>query len=168
MPEWLATDLTCRIVVHGVAAVPDPKGNLRQLTQPGDARITMILEGALLKLAADVQEISVAAGSSFDVPVTISRSARLPIATTVRLEVPAEIDGLLRADPLVLAPGQDTGTLHISSAADVRLAGAWQFRLKATALQDDRWPVVSETDLRVSFQDGEASPSQPLPAGPVP
>ena len=50
MPEWLATDLTRRIVVHGVGAVTDPDGEIRWLTNAGDARITMIMEGALLKV----------------------------------------------------------------------------------------------------------------------
>ncbi|MGV2334324.1 MAG UNVERIFIED_CONTAM: hypothetical protein LVR18_09485 [Planctomycetaceae bacterium] len=56
MPEWLATDITRRIIVHGLVEVPDPKGTLRQLTKPGDARITMIMEGALLKLASEITD----------------------------------------------------------------------------------------------------------------
>ncbi|MFO0883995.1 MAG: hypothetical protein U0894_07405 [Pirellulales bacterium] len=47
LPEWCATDLTRRIVVHGVTVIPDPQGKPRLLTKAGDARITMILEGHL-------------------------------------------------------------------------------------------------------------------------
>ena len=135
MPEWLGTDRTERIVVHGVAAVPDPKGKLRDLTKPGDSRITMIMEGALLKLAADAMRTTVRPGASFGVPVRISRSAKLPIAATITLEVPTEVAGLLRADPLVLEPGQDRGMLSIRSAADIRLEGPWSLKLRATAMR---------------------------------
>jgi hypothetical protein len=151
MPEWLGTDLTSRIVVHGVAAVPDPQGNLRHLTKPGDARITMILEGALLKVETDDQEHSVLSGESFDVPIRLSRSPKLPIATKVELVVPDEITGLLHANPLVMAPDQEEGVLRISSVADSRLLGLWQLRLTATSLQDEKWPVISETKVRVDF-----------------
>ena len=151
MPEWLGTDLTERIVVHGVAAKPDPTGKIRYLTKAGDCRITMIMEGALLKLTADASEQSVRPGDSLAVPVRISRSAKLPVAATVALEVPAEAAGLLRADPLRLEPGQDQGTLVIRSKADPRLEGPWSLRLRATAMQQGQWPVISETELPVVF-----------------
>jgi hypothetical protein len=111
----------------------------------------MILEGAVLKLSAEASERSVRPGETFRVPIWISRSAKLPIATTVTLEVPAEIQGLLQADPLVLESGQDHDMLVIRSTADVRLEGHWSLRLKATALKDGKWPVISETDLPVVF-----------------
>src|SRR6185437_15325826 len=79
MPEWLPTDLTQRTVLHGVAAVPDPKGKIRYLTRPADAFITMIMEGALLKLATETQEPALRPGESFDVPVILSRAAALSI-----------------------------------------------------------------------------------------
>jgi hypothetical protein len=151
MPEWLGTDLTERIVVHGVAALADPKGNLRYLTKPGDSRITMIMEGALLKLTAEASEQPIRPGESLGVPVRIARSAKLPIAATITLEIPTEAAGLLRADPLVLEPGQDRGMLIIRSASDNRLEGPWSLKLKATALRDGKWPVISQTDLPVVF-----------------
>jgi hypothetical protein len=151
MPEWLGTELTRRMVVHGVAIVPDPKGNLRQLTKPGDARITMIMEGALLKLSCDAKEPTLRPGESLDVPVVISRSPKLPLATTINLVFPDEIAGLLHAEPLVLPAGTDHGTLRITSMPDARLEGPWSLTLTATALQDGQWPVMSETDLSVVF-----------------
>ncbi len=152
LPEWLGTELTRRIVVHGVAAVPDPKGNLRYLTKQGDARITMILEGALLKLASPATESTARLGEVLEVPVVVSRSIKLPLPAKVELNVPEEIAGLLRAEPLVLPPGQDRGVLRIQTVADSRLEGPWLLRLSATALQDGKWPVVSEIDLPVVLQ----------------
>ena len=151
MPEWLGTELTRRIVIHGVAAIPDPKGNLRYVTKAGDARITMIMEGALLKLTAEASELTVVPGAVFEIPVLVSRSAKLPLATTIELIVPEEITGLLQAASVILPPDQDRGKLTITTAADPALAGAWSFTLKATSLQDNQWPVVSQTNVPVVF-----------------
>lgn len=151
MSECLGTEFTIRMSTQGVAAVADPKGNRRYLTKPADAAITMIMEGALLKLTSTASESAVLVGNSLEVPVAIARSAKLPIATTITLVVPEEIAGLLQAEPLVLPPDQDHGTLRIATVADDRLKGAWAFTLRARALQDDKWPVISEMELPVEF-----------------
>jgi hypothetical protein len=85
------------------------------------------------------------------VAVRVSRSAKLPSAATITLEIPPEAAGLLRADPLVLEPGQDRGMVTIRSEADSRLEGPWSLKLRSTALQNGKWPVYSETDLPVVF-----------------
>jgi hypothetical protein len=149
MPEWLSTDLTRRIVVHGVAKIPDPQGRLREVTAAGDARIAMILEGALLKLACDAIEPSVKPGDTLDLPVRVSRSPKLPLETRVELVVPEELAGLIEAEPLLLPPGQDTGTLVVRTKIDPRLAGEWTWELRATALERGELPVVSVTDVSV-------------------
>lgn len=149
MPEWLSTDLTRRIVVHGVAKVPDPKGRLREITAAGDARIAMILEGALLKLACDAIEPSVKPGETLDLPVRVSRSPKLPLETRVELVVPEELTGLIEAEPLRLPPGRDTGTLVIRTKIDPRLLGEWTWELRATALERGELPVISVTDVNV-------------------
>jgi type 1 fimbria pilin len=151
LPEWLPTDLTRRIIVHGVVAVPDPKGTIRYLTKPGNARITMIMEGALLKLTAANNDSVNRIGSVIEIPVTISRSPKLPLPVTVSLNVPDEAQGFLKAEPVTLAADQNTGVLRIETQADDKLVGEWSLTLTATALQDNQWPVVSQTDIRVEF-----------------
>ncbi len=165
LPEWCATDLTRRIIVHGVASVPDPKGKPRLLTKAGDARITMILEGALLKLSTDAKEIAIVPGEMLQIPVAITRSVKLPLLTTVKLEVPEEIAGLLEVEPLLLPPGQDSGLLRVKTVADPRLKGPWVFTITATALQEEKWPVISQTTVPVEMVDRPAAASSPAGLG---
>lgn len=162
MPEWLATDLTQRMLIHGVAIVPDPKGNPRYLTQAGDARITMIMEGALLKLSTLVQDPLARAGERVEIPVSVLRSPTFPAAATIELSVPEEAAGLIVAEPLVLGPGEDRGVVVIESIADPRVLGPWALTLTATAYQQERWPVVSELELVMEFTAAEVSPAAPL------
>jgi len=65
LPEWLGTDLTRRIVIHGSAVIPDPKGTPRYLTKAAGSRITMIMEGALLKLSGEIADPNVRAGEAW-------------------------------------------------------------------------------------------------------
>ena len=53
--------------------------------------------------------------------------------------------------PRVLAPDQDGGILTITSIADPALKGPWTLILKATSLQNNQWPVVSQTNVPVVF-----------------
>jgi len=151
MPEWLETDRTTRFLVHSVAVQKDAKGRERHLVKGSIGNITMILEGALLKLAHRAGELTVAPGGSFEVPVAVSRSAKLSETAVVRIEVPEPLVGLIKAEPLVLKPGQGTGILKVMTLPDAKLDGDWQIKLVATALQEGRWPVVSVINVPVRF-----------------
>ena len=152
MPEWLETDRTTRLLVHSVAIQKDAKGRERHLIKGSTGSITMILEGALLKLAHQAGELTVVPGGSFLVPVKVARSAKLPETAVVRIEVPKSLEGLVKAEPLTLKPGQETGMLKVMTLADGRLDGDWKIKLVATALQDGRWPAISQTSVSVRFQ----------------
>ena len=153
LPEWLETDRTTRMVVQGVAPVADAHGNIRYLTQPANAPITMIFEGALLKLAHTAFELTVHPGDSFEVPVEILRSVKLIEPTVVELEVPAQLSGILTCTPITISTEQDKGVLRIETINDPRLPGNWQLKIKATALQDGEWPAISQTHVPVVFQE---------------
>jgi hypothetical protein len=153
MPEWLSTDLTRRMVVNGVAAVPDPKGTPRYLVQPAVGRVTMIMEGALLKLTADAGEQTILPGTTFEIPFVVARSPKLPLAAKVELVIPDELAGVLVAEPMELLAEQQGGTLRIGTRSDVRLTGDWPLLLRATALEDGQWPVISQTEIVVRFAD---------------
>ena len=152
LPEWLETDRTTRMIVLGVALDKDPQGNVRQVTQPSDARITMILEGALLRIAHSVSEPTVPKGGDLVVPFQLSRSKKLPGQVKVELVAPPEIAGFLNSEPVTVAADKSTGVLKIYSEPHERLQGSWDIALRATAMQDGRWPVVSTTKVTVEFE----------------
>ena len=151
LPEWLPMDLTRRIIVHGVVAVPDPKGNVRYLTKPGNARITMIMEGALLKVSTENSDVVTSLGEIQEISVNVSRSPELPLPVKVELIVPDEATGFISATPLMIEPDKTSGVLQIVSRTDEQLQGQWNLTVRATALQDGKWPVISESEIRVEY-----------------
>ena len=157
MPEWLETDRTSRMNVMVAAEVADPHGNLRWMMSKAKSRVTMILEGALLKIAHEAGELTVRPGESFDVPVEVSRSAKLPLAVTVRVEVPEALREVIHAKPIALAVSELRGTLQVQTKVDPVLDGDWSIRLIASTLQDGRWPVVSQTEFPIRFVGTDAS-----------
>lgn len=159
MPEWLATDLTRRIVVHGVGAVPDPDGNLRWLTNAGDARITMIMEGALLKVDLPVPQLRVSAGRQVLVPVQVLRSSQLEHQVIIDLDVPEELQGKFHCEALTLSPSVDTGALNLHIAEDLELVGQWDLVVRGTSFDEQGYPVVSQSTLDVLVTPPSQNPS---------
>ncbi len=151
LPEWLSTDLTRRIVVHGVAAISDPKGNRRYVTKAADARITMIMEGALLKLAADTTDVTAKRNTVVEIPITALRSSKLPLPAKIELLVPAEAEGLIRAEPLTLDAAQSSAVVRVSVGDSDLLQGKWEMTIQSTILQDNRWPVVSQAVVQLDI-----------------
>lgn len=151
MSEWLSTDLTMRMATHGVAQIPDPKGRLRSLVKGTDAPITMIMEGALLKLTLPPTELSLQPGASFEIPCVVSRSPKLPLATTLTLEIPAELTGIIESAPVTLPPDSDRAILKVTTRPDTRLLGTWNFTVTAQSIQDEQWPVKSQADTTIEF-----------------
>ena len=154
MPEWLETDRTTRMVVLGVAKQADPQGNLRYVTKTANARITMILEGALLKVSHRAGELTISAGDEFQIPIEIARSTKLPKSVSIELVIPDELVGLVQSVPAIttLAPNQNKAALKIQTVPDSRLVGRWKLHVKATALQNGKWPTVSQTEVTVQFE----------------
>jgi len=153
MPEWLETDRTTRMLVLGVAEQKDPQGRSRFVTAPADARITMILEGALLKISQNARELTIAPGETFELSVAISRSAKLQTPVKIELVPPPQIEDLLSLDPLnvTLPIGVDQVSLTVHAKDAERLQGRWPIVIRASTLQDNRWRVVSQTEVTIDF-----------------
>jgi hypothetical protein len=149
VPEWLETSLTCRMNVIGVVQVPDPKGNVRHVTGNMDGLIVMSIEGALLKLTHEAAERTAALGSQIEIPVRVSRNAKIPVEAKVEVVSEGEFAGLFAADPIVLPPDQSEAIVKVRLASDARLAGQRQIKIRATAMERGLWPSVSETNVPV-------------------
>ena len=152
LPEYLETSLTCRMVLNGVAQVPDSQGKVRYVASAMAGRITMSMEGALLKLTPRAGELTVHPGEAFDVPVTVGRSAKLQIPAKVELVPSEEQAGCFSAEPLTLPTSQTDAVLRIQTHADARLSGPQTIKLRVTALQEGRYPAVSEIEVPVVFK----------------
>jgi len=153
MPEWLETSRTSRMITVAVAKVADPRGNVRHLMTVMDGRITMAMEGALLKVTHRAEERTVRVGTSFRVPVKIARSPDLPLTVRVTLVLPEELQGLVQAEPLTLDPGKSDGEITFTTTAGTALLGDQILTLRATAMQPGDLAVVSEIQVPVLFTD---------------
>jgi hypothetical protein len=149
MPEWLETTRTSRMGMVGVARVADPKGRVRYLVGEITGFITMTLEGALMKVSADDADLVLPAGRPFDVRVKVSRLTKLAEPVRLELQLPEEVAGRLAADPVTVPVGKESAIVRITPAADLR--GPCSFTIRGTALQDRRYPAVSEAAVSVEF-----------------
>ena len=149
MPEWLETTRTSRMGVIGVAKVPDPKGKVRYLVGEMTGFITMTMEGALLKISTEDDDLTVRAGQAFDVRLQVARLANLVEPARVELRLPESLKGQLEAKPLLLDAKTKQAVFRISSGTTLR--GRHTITIRATAIQDGKYPVVTETPLSVEF-----------------
>ena len=123
------------------------------LLAPADARITMILEGALLKISHEAPELTIGAGEAFQVPVTVSRSAKLQTPVKIKIVPPEQIQDLLSMEPaeVTLPVGVEKMSLKIDTQNAERLQGRWPIVIRASTLQDNHWRVMSQTEVVVDF-----------------
>ena len=144
MPEWLETTRTSRMMCIAVAKVPDPKGNVRHLVTEIHGRITMSIEGHLMKVTAHANELMVQPGKEIAVPVKIARSVKLTEPVTLELVPPEGLESVMRMQPVTVPPGQSETTVRITTVNDPRLNGEQSFTIRATAVQPGNLRVISE------------------------
>ncbi len=149
MPEWLETTRTSRMGMVAVARVPDPKGKVRHLMAEITGFVTMTLEGALLKVSAEDRDLTVPAGQPFDVRLKVSRLAKLAEPVRLELRLSEEQAGQFGAKPLIVAVKKEQVVLRITPAAGLR--GMHSCTIRATALQEGKYLVVSETAVSVEL-----------------
>ena len=151
MPEWLETTRTSRMELIGVVKVPDAKGKLRYLATPMSGRITMSIEGSILKVATAIKELKIKPGETIAIPVSVLRSAKLAVPVQLELKLPEELAGMVTAEPATVAIGQTAATFKIICAKDAKLDGEWLVTIRGTALQDGKYAVVSEATVSVQI-----------------
>src|SRR5262249_12700339 len=148
VPEHVESTTTRRMALMAMAQVPDGAGKPRYVLAPMKGQITMIIEGALLKLAHETEDLEVPAGDSFVVPIRLVRSIKLTEPARVELIVPSELAGLVHADPLNLSAKQTAADWKITTKPDARLRGRFLLQARATVVRDGH-PVISETAIEV-------------------
>lgn len=159
VPEWMETTRTSRFIVNGAVEVTDPRGAKRTLLERQELRLGMLPEGAIMKLSAPA-EIRLKRGATAAIGLGLVRAAefRTPaFAGPVRVELEREAlprawreGNLVTTDPVVIANDGAEGahaTLTVTLADDPRIVGEVSITIRATALEDGRWPVVSEATV---------------------
>ena len=159
VPEWMETTRTSRFIVNGAVEVTDPRGAKRTLLERQELRLGMLPEGAIMKLAGPA-EIRLKRGATVAIVLELVRGAefRTPaFAGPVRVELVRESlprawreGNLVTPEPVVIendGAEQAHATLNVSVADDPRIAGEGPITIRATALEEGRWPVVSEATV---------------------
>jgi hypothetical protein len=151
MPEWLETARTSRMELIGVVKVPDSNGKLRHLVTRMSGRITMSIEGSILKVDASTREAIIRPRESIVVPVKVLRSVKLAAPVRLELHLPEELTGVLKAEAVTVASDQSSAAFPITCVQDTALGEQHTITIRGTALQDGRYAVVSEANVRLEF-----------------
>ena len=149
MPEWLETTRTSRMALIGVVKVPDAKGKVRYLVTPMSGRITMSIEGSILKVDTATREVTIRPGESIVVPVKVLRSAILAVPVQLELRLPEELAGVLKTDAVTVSPGQSSVEFRITCLKEMKIGEEYPITIRGTAMQDGRYAVVSEANLTI-------------------
>lgn len=144
-PEWLETSQTVRMNLIGIVEVADPKGNKRFITGVMDGQIVMSIEGGILKTTHEPAERRVALGGTIEIPVRVSRTVKLKAPLKVEVVSDSDFPELFSGESQTLSLDQSTAVMKVRVADDPQAAGLRYVTIRATGLQDGRWPAASET-----------------------
>jgi hypothetical protein len=149
MPEWLESTRTSRMAIIAVAKMPDPKGKMRYLVSDISGFVTMTMEGALLKITSDDEERRLPPGEPFEVKLRVARLAKLTEPVRIELISTKELANKLHSEPVIATVGQEKIAVRVMPSPD--LTGHVGFTLRATALRDGKFLVMSETPVSIDF-----------------
>ena len=79
----------------------------------------------------------------------VVRLTKLTEPAKLELRLPEELAGKFKAEPMVVGPKQEEVVFRVTPAADLR--GLHTFSIRGTALQDGRYPVISEAAVTVEL-----------------
>jgi hypothetical protein len=146
MPEWLETTRTSRMELIGVIQVPDPKGRMRYLVTPMAGRITMSIEGAILKAEVNPEEVSLASEKSVDVLVKIQRAAKFNEPVRVEWNIPHVLSDYLAGNGVELDRSQTETRMSLLVKQPLP-PGEYEVKVRVTGLQEGKYPVISEATI---------------------
>jgi hypothetical protein len=143
------------MTVIGVVETTDPKGNKHFVTGSMDGNIVMSLEGAIMKITHEPQERRVPIGGKIALPVKVSRTVKCRSEAKIEIVPDEEFPELFTAETITLPDGQSAATVQVKVAAEPRAVGLRKIIIRSTALQDGKWPAVSESAIPVVIEAGE-------------
>ena len=152
VPEWMETTKTSRMILNGSVKVADPKGNVRTLLQRQELRFGILPVGALMKLSHAAGEYRATAGGEIQIRLSLSIVPELREPIRITLEPDESQAGLFSMEPVTLPVGQTDATATVRISAGAGHCGEQTLVIRATALKEERWPVVSETSVLIDVQ----------------
>ena len=152
VPEWMETTKTSRMILNGAVQIPDPQGNVRTLLQRQELRFGILPEGALMKLSHPPGEIKAAAGRTIKVPLSLSIASELKDPIEISIVANEVNQGAFKGNTITLVPGQKSAVYEIQVTAEAARKKEQEVTVRAKALKDGRWPVISETSLTVDVE----------------
>jgi hypothetical protein len=150
LPEWLETTRTSRLSLNGVAKIADPNGNIRYSVVRQKTRMGFLPGGALLKLAAEENELVMQPGKPLVIPLTISRNANLNETALIELVPNEDGNAGFSAGPIIIKAEQSQFSYSVTPPSDQNKP--WSERtvtIRATVMKDGHLPTVSQTSVIV-------------------
>jgi len=155
IPEWVQTDRTSRIILNSLVRIPAADGQMRTLVNRMQRRITMNVEGALLKLNPNRSFYPWQRGE-LTIGVELFRAGNLQGPVTLSLYRQRQ-DGTISEDepvvqPRQIAADQAHAELSFVPVASEASPAVQAYLLTATALHEG-YPVQSQTTLFAGFRN---------------
>ncbi len=151
IPEWVQTDRTSRIILNTVVTVPDAGGRQRYLVNRMQQRITMNVEGALLKVSTPRQYYQ-SDGKCLDIPVELFRSGNLPGPVTVSLHCLGDDSPPFTAKSITIPADQHSTELKVLQEHRPRSSVEQEYIVRAEA-EHRGYPVLSESKITLSIKN---------------
>src|SRR5262249_23663672 len=95
----------------------------------------------------------------------VSRLTKLAEPVRLELIVPDELTGKLKADAVTVPVGTESAVVRVTPTTDLR--GLTTFSIRATAIQEGKYPVISETPVTVELQPPGTGVSAPRSGSPA-
>lgn len=147
LPEWLETTRTSRMVVNGVALVPDPQGNVRYSVSKQKTRMGFLPIGAMLKISVEENEIEVGRQRRLVIPVTVHRDAMLDQPLTLMLVSQSKHPLPFTASAQTFGPDETRCDFVIEIDENAVATTEYSLTIRASLMRDGQYPVVSQADL---------------------
>jgi len=104
-----------------------------------------------LKISIPLKELELLPEQPFDVPVTISRSRELAESARLELKPGSELEGTFQFAPVTVNADQTEVVIRVTPLGGKLPTGEKTLTVRATVLQQEKFPVVSEASLLLVF-----------------